>query len=172
MARVKKHSISRYDLLWESLFRTAVEIGVHHGYFSYYLLKHHKLDLLWSVDPYKGRNSHPFPDAESLLSEFGSRSELLRMTSREAYELSLHRRRMFDFIYIDGDHKRASVEEDIDMWWGRVNPGGMLAGHDYIESRSSGVVEAVHQFADRQNEVIHLTREPRLASWWIWKPVA
>lgn len=35
------------------------------------------------------------------------------------------------FVFIDGDHSRESVTEDILTWLPRLKPGGWLAGHDY-----------------------------------------
>lgn len=36
-----------------------------------------------------------------------------------------------DFIYIDGNHQYSSVLEDIKLWYPKVKPGGIFAGHDY-----------------------------------------
>jgi hypothetical protein len=35
------------------------------------------------------------------------------------------------FVFIDGDHSREGVTEDILSWLPRLKPGGWLAGHDY-----------------------------------------
>lgn len=39
----------------------------------------------------------------------------------------------FDFIYIDGDHTFDGVKLDITLWWPKLKPGGIMAGHDYYE---------------------------------------
>lgn len=36
-----------------------------------------------------------------------------------------------DFAFVDGDHRPESVRADIEAWWPKVKPGGVLAGHDY-----------------------------------------
>jgi predicted O-methyltransferase YrrM len=38
-----------------------------------------------------------------------------------------------DFIYIDGDHSWTGVKNDITLWWPKLKPGGIMAGHDYFE---------------------------------------
>jgi len=38
----------------------------------------------------------------------------------------------FDFIYIDAGHDFASVYEDLTLWWPKLKPGGVFAGHDYV----------------------------------------
>lgn len=48
----------------------------------------------------------------------------------------------FDLIYIDGCHAYESVLFDITHWPERLNPGGILAGHDYSRGHK-GVVKAV-----------------------------
>jgi len=36
-----------------------------------------------------------------------------------------------DFVFIDADHHYDSVKRDIEVWWPKVKPGGILAGHDF-----------------------------------------
>jgi hypothetical protein len=40
----------------------------------------------------------------------------------------------FDMVYIDGDHHYESVIKDIKTWLPKVKKGGIIAGHDYVES--------------------------------------
>ncbi len=35
-----------------------------------------------------------------------------------------------DMIFIDADHRYDSAKQDIDLWWPKVKPGGILCGHD------------------------------------------
>lgn len=51
-----------------------------------------------------------------------------KMTSVEA---SVKLNRLFDVVYLDGNHALESILEDIRVWLPKVKPGGMLAGHDY-----------------------------------------
>lgn len=52
----------------------------------------------------------------------------------------------FDFIYIDGNHKYEHCKNDLNAWWPKVKIGGILAGHDYINVRDFGVIQAVDEF--------------------------
>eukprot|EP00605_Chrysophyceae_sp_TOSAG23-4_P001494 GSChrysophyteH1.ASY1.ANO1.1635.1 assembled CDS len=36
-----------------------------------------------------------------------------------------------DFVYLDGAHDYENVKAELDPWFERVSPGGILAGHDY-----------------------------------------
>src|SRR5258708_21030191 len=53
-----------------------------------------------------------------------------------------------DMIFIDGDHQYENVKRDIETWWKRLKPGGLLCGHD-VQLR--GVSEALAEtFGDVQ----------------------
>ena len=38
-----------------------------------------------------------------------------------------------DFIYLDGAHEYEMVKQEMERYWPKVRPGGMLAGHDYCD---------------------------------------
>lgn len=38
--------------------------------------------------------------------------------------------RSLDFVWLDGDHHTADLARELDAWWPKVKPGGILAGHD------------------------------------------
>lgn len=48
-----------------------------------------------------------------------------------------------DLLFIDGDHRYKFVEMDINNYWPKLKPGGVLLGHDY--KRMDGVREAVNE---------------------------
>jgi Glycosyl transferase family 2/Methyltransferase domain len=53
-----------------------------------------------------------------------------------------------DFCFIDGQHNYESATADLNAWWPKVRPGGMLAGHGYRgqEPGTIGITPAVHDF--------------------------
>lgn len=67
-----------------------------------------------------------------------------------------------DFVFIDADHRYDWVRSDIDAWWPKVKPGGVLAGHDY-DDQFPGVRQAVDESFSGQFEI-------RNKSWWVRKP--
>jgi predicted O-methyltransferase YrrM len=170
MAQTIRLDMTRYDLpqLADTLgTKRGAEIGVNHGWFSYYLLRHSHLEELWSVDPYLGKYARLIDDASSLLSEFGDRSRLVRATSEEAAILATKGREQFGFIYIDGDHTLPAVTKDITDWLPLLARPGILGGHDYITGiRKVNVIPAVHAIADEHGLPIYLTREA-WASWFL-----
>ena len=169
---MKHLNITRYDIphiIDVRGYRRGVEIGVDHGYFSYYLLKHSTLRTLWSVDSFQGKWSVLEPEVRAMLSEFGDRSQILVSTSASAAGFFQHTNVGFDFIYIDACHKYASIKQDIHLWWPLLNPGGMIAGHDYLPAGRCGVVQAVDEFAAESGLEVQVTREP-WATWMISLP--
>lgn len=61
----------------------------------------------------------------------------------------------FDVIFIDGDHSYEAVKKDIELWYPKVKPGGIIAGHDYTEEYGYGVVKAVKEyFGDREVNIL------------------
>jgi SAM-dependent methyltransferase len=49
-----------------------------------------------------------------------------------------------DLLLVDGDHTYEGVKRDIEAWWSKVKPGGLLFFHDYIKLEDdNGVAEAL-----------------------------
>lgn len=166
-------NFSRYEfpeLIDERNYKIAVEVGVNLGQFSYYLLKHSKLDLLISVDAYRGKYKSAMKGAATLLEPFAlqGRSQLVRLTSVKAAEYHGDQNCDFDFVYIDAAHDEASVTQDIEAWMPLIRPGGIIAGHDYCEQHP-GVIQAVNKFAKKTGWELYLTREA-WASWFFEIP--
>jgi hypothetical protein len=49
-----------------------------------------------------------------------------------------------DAVFIDADHRYESVRSDILAWMPKIKKGGILAGHDYMDSYG-GVIKAVNE---------------------------
>ncbi|MCX8042728.1 MAG: glycosyltransferase, partial [Desulfobacterota bacterium] len=52
-----------------------------------------------------------------------------------------------DMVFVDGDHSLQGCLNDLEAWYPKVKPGGVLIGHDYTWTES--VRQAVHAFLDR-----------------------
>jgi hypothetical protein len=148
-------------------FPWVAEIGVAFGrslLFAAELLTRRQPGILFGIDPWQGQ-AHPDADkrspcsyAEALASIVDGAQPgeleityLLRMESKKA-------RRcfgdwpVFHLVFIDGDHSYQGACDDIRAWRGLVEPGGILAGHDYAE-RFPGVVRAVDEAFPRGVDV-------------------
>lgn len=70
----------------------------------------------------------------------------------------------FDIVYIDADHSFDAVYSDLQAFYPLVKPGGILAGHDYIDvtfpsGHRNGVVDAVKKFSKEKSLNIITTGE-------------
>ncbi len=52
---------------------------------------------------------------------------------------------IFDFIFIDGDHRYNAVIHDIELALTMLKPNGVLSGHDYNHADWPGVKKAVNE---------------------------
>jgi hypothetical protein len=141
-----------------------VEVGVKAGAFSELLLDVWNGRHLISVDPWAAAEEddryvnldnvsqaeHDALHAQTVgrLARFGERSSVWRMTGEQAAQAIPHH--TLDFVYLDARHDYASVRDDLATWFAKVRPGGILAGHDYIDgvfvNGEFGVRSAVDEF--------------------------
>ncbi len=79
-----------------------------------------------------------------------------------SYDFPIRGNQLADFIFIDGDHRREAVKEDIQIALYLIKNGGIIAGHDYGRADWPGVKRAVDElFPDGVNKVDTI--------WWIQK---
>lgn len=167
-----------------------VEVGVQTGLFSHHLLAHWGGRRLVSIDPWEAAPPDDYHDvanvdqatqdaryAETLqrLAVFGDRSQVLRARSIDAAgrfaDASL------DFVYLDARHDHASVTADLHAWVPKVRPGGIVAGHDYLDGElpegTFGVQSAVDAyFGALGAAVAATTMDLPWRSWLVAVPVA
>lgn len=110
-------------------FKVGAEIGVFKGDF---IEKFCKAGLtMYGIDPWTNR-SHMFQSVRARLRGYKN-CTLIRKTSMEA--VIDFQPRSLDFVYIDADHRFPSIAEDIYNWFWRVKRGGVVSGHDYLDTR-------------------------------------
>lgn len=76
-----------------------------------------------------------------------------------------------DFVYIDGDHTYNAVKSDIKKYYKFVKKGGLVAGHDYNEGKTDGVIPAVNEFVKKYNLDLNIKKESgrNRNDWWFIK---
>jgi hypothetical protein len=159
------------------LLGRGAEIGVKLGAYSDELLSNWRGEELVSVDPWLSADPNEYVDRSNVsqdefdcyyeetrnrLARHGSRSSIWRMTSVEAAaKVPDH---SFDFVYIDARHDYESVKEDLGAWSAKVRPGGILAGHDYVDGDLPQgefyVKSAVDEFFGARGISVHSTEGP------------
>ena len=159
---------------------TGVEVGVERGLHAEKLLDNLDISLLWLVDPYKsykGRGGWFSEDkvlswkyeAKGRLDRFVrcSKAAFLEMTSEEA--AGQFEDNSLDFVYVDDNHTQEAVETSLDVWYLKVKPGGLFAGHDYYEDEP-GLIQAVQEFAKKHGLELNVedqtVKDVDRSSWW------
>lgn len=117
-----------------------VEVGVNNAVTSEYLLSHFPDLQLDGIDPYIGVDAI-HEEASKRFARFGGRARLARLRSQAA--ASHFAPRSLDLVFIDGDHARDAVAQDLQLWYPRVRQGGLLVGHDLFNPAYEGVLEAL-----------------------------
>lgn len=161
-----------------------VELGAGSGWFSHHILNRSRLSRMYSVDPFDkppgseiSFRADPSVYLECLrtLMPYEERSYVLRTLSNEAAKLFPDA--AFDFVYIDANHWKPEVQNDIETWWPKVRPGGMLAGHDWCDTFHLDVREVVDKFVRDNGLTLHLTECDQvydgrhvIRSWFFLKP--
>jgi hypothetical protein len=81
-----------------------------------------------------------------------------------------------DWVYLDGNHSYPAAAEDLRAWYPKVRPGGLFAGHDYLDGVVGGTLFGVKTAVDRFAAGVGLaaaftTADPPFRSWYVRKPL-
>lgn len=176
-----RNSLGRF-LVARGLVGYGAEIGTHLAEFAVTVLKHWPGKLL-CVDPwqnnmpgyhdrvaYRDRNAD-YKTAMGRLAPYADRVSVLRDTSANA--VSAVADGLLDWAYIDANHLPPHITNDMEMWWAKVKPGGILAGHDLTCWEWEPYVRpAVLAFAEKYSVQPYRTQEDADQSWLFFKPLA
>lgn len=188
------HMYKRWHLAGFTKFKRAVEVGTHRGEFARQLLdarmetRENEDDVftLYGIDPWENLPGYEYQakfltgGGEDRAADYQlagracgpymrmQRCQLLKTTSEIAAanfpdgSLCLG--------YLDGDHSYEGMSLDLRLWWPKIRPGGVLAGHDFICPSADGswgryIQPAVIEFAKAQGLDIYVIAEPDGEPW-------
>ncbi len=135
-------------LPWIQTGWVGVEIGVAQGWSSELFLKH-GVRFMYLIDPWWGGDGDYVAFIRKM-TPYQDRYATFRMPSAEAERFMP----MVDFVFVDGDHRYEWVSSDLAFYWPKVRAGGVLCGHDYVNTGDCQVARAVDEFAaDRMKKV-------------------
>jgi len=124
-------------------FKLGVEVGVDRGLFSEYMMQHIPEVKMYGVDPwlntcYEDYNPYKltqryfdgcYEEAVKRLEPFKDRYTIIKKFSVNA--LDDFEDNSLDFVYIDANHDFLHFAQDLEGWFRKVRPGGIISGHDY-----------------------------------------
>ena len=128
-------------------WKSAIEVGVQKGLFAKKMLdnwpscREYKLVDLWGKEEgYQEPGEHDksfheqaYRQTKKRVKPHKEKVEFFEMRSTAAAKLLKDNH--FDFVYLDARHDYCAVAEDIASYWPKVRPGGILAGHDFIDAQ-------------------------------------
>ena len=189
------------NILNDKKYKIGIEVGTYEGEFSKQILNNWD-GILYSLDVWD-KLSDEYVDSSNKssvetiykvidnINGFEDRSVLIRTSSE--YGSKMFPDEYFDFVYIDANHKYEYVKNDIDYWYSKIKPGGMISGHDYISDFKIndhkdhkiwvytnkektetkycglfGVNPAVNEFVEKHNKKLYTTNE-YFGTWYIFK---
>jgi len=156
------------------------EIGVHIGGFSKSILTRWTSGRLHLVDPWMvledyddGINTldreNDYMICLENLREFFPEDRVIVKRGLSTEIVGEYPDKYFDFVYIDANHAESHVYQDMKDWYPKVKPGGLFAGHDYVEGWEwVHVIPAVQRFFSEQGCSYQITCE-EIPSWWMIK---
>jgi len=144
-----------------------VEVGVEQGIFSEQICLNAPVLKLYCVDAWKPYRAYRDHTSVGKLERFywRTRKRLHKYGCRVIRETSVDAAKGFtdgslDFVYIDANHAYEFVMKDLKIWWPKLKPGGIMAGHDYLDlperKQFYDVIGAVNDFV-KENNIEDLT---------------
>lgn len=163
------------------LVKVGAEIGCAYGGLARIMSVQWQGEKYWMIDPWKPQDKEIYKERQETkekyeswfedcasLSKVDPRFTLLRKLSVKA--APMFENNSLDFAYIDGNHAYPNVLEDMDLWWPKVKPNGILAGHDFYTTTGHGVFNEVEAAVNlwTKEHALKFTVTP-CSSWWIYK---
>lgn len=162
---------------------TGVEIGVLEGANAASMIHLLNIIRLYLVDPYLPYAKRTTEDmamyeanSHRILSNYSGVPVWIRGTSE--YVAAVFTGEV-DFVYIDGPHTYANTYRDIELWYPRVRPGGIIGGDNYQPIPGGWEIMAAstnyandHGLYIGNYEFFSRWKNPAFncKSWWIIKP--
>lgn len=124
---------------------TVAEIGTHRGDYARQILARWNIGQLFCVDPWSvppgyeeqaktlwgnGTRDDDYAAAMKVLGKHPEKATAMRMLSHQA--VKHFGNESLDLVYLDGDHSKAAVTEDLANWYGKIRIGGVMSGHDFV----------------------------------------
>ena len=159
------------DIINGEDYKTAAEIGLDQGVNATYLLENTDLEKLYCFELWKTSMSKKNREetTQRMTDKFGDRFVLVE--GKSAVKAVEFEDGFFDYIYIDGDHRRRGIGRDLAAFWPKVREGGFFGGHDYCVAERCGVIPAVDNMAEAYGIQFNITEDPEVIrpSFWLIK---
>jgi hypothetical protein len=148
-----RESIKAFRNMGEQLI--GAEIGVWRGENALSILQNSDMYLLYLIDPYESYNEYnknEIAEHQNMVLNEAYAKNLLKphkddivWVKQRAAGAHNYIPNDLDFVYIDGNHKKEFVEEELALYYPKVRKGGIVAGHDFHYTWIREVVMEYHK---------------------------
>ena len=128
-----------------------VEIGVWRGHNALNILQNLDISMLYLVDSYKlypEYNVNEISSHQNMEANEAEARELLKdyedkitWCVQSSHDASNAVPDHLDFVYIDGNHSKIAIEQDMEDWYPKVRSGGFFSGHDIWKQEMQPSIE-------------------------------
>lgn len=130
-----------------------VEVGTYSGEATTHFADHFKQvfcidtwepigEISTSMDNY----NYQLDEAEQAFNLLRAKKKnIIKLKGREEDLCDAFSDNSLDIVYLDADHRRDPLREEVVRWMTKVKPGGVLAGHDY-HATTPDVILVVNEF--------------------------
>lgn len=142
---------------------TVAEIGVWEGNHARILQEQLDIDEIYLIDPYDAYEDYEenksevekMRDAEQEAHKKLKKYDNIEWIKEYSHVASEQIDTELDYVYVDGNHKYEYVKRDIEEYYKKLKPGGVIAGHDFCLPWT-GVIEAVTEFSEQKDIEYHI----------------
>ena len=156
---------------------TVLECGVWGGKNARDMYDNMNINIMYLVDRWNARyENYNFPDIKLRAIETFERFEGMDdviIVRANSLKFDLFPDSYFDYIYLDNDHTYDHVSKEIEYYWDKLKPGGLLSGDNYEQP---GLSRAVNTFAATHDRELFTKPWKIIAGtdkfvqdWWIYK---
>jgi predicted O-methyltransferase YrrM len=129
---------------------TIINIGASFGTSALAMLEARPDAYIFSIDIAE------YPQERQHIEEAGLDSNRVIRILRRSQEVGKHWPWWVEMVFVDGGHGKEAVEGDIDAWLDKVQPGGIIAFHDYGQPSLPHVKAVVDEKMKGYEVVLHV----------------
>ena len=143
---ISNEAIAFFDVLLKySKISYFLEIGSFDGVVISVLAEKHPHAMYYALDAFQKGHGTDSGNLNSFIQNTKGLDNIVLLKGPSCAILPVLRDRMFDIIFVDGDHAYESVKSDVEMCYRLLKPGGVMAMHDYFNIEDTK--RAIDEFA-------------------------
>ena len=117
-----------------------VDIGTNRGVTAALMLKNvaDRNGVVFTIDQYRGNDTDGYDGlrdptrlVEFFMAPENNTDKIILMVANSAKAARAFANESVDLVFVDGDHRYSHAIQDLEAWWPKVKPGGIICGDDF-----------------------------------------